>query len=450
MIARWPTAARGLVIAYGAPTITCIVYFVYWMFYCYAPDTYLFVLRHLEPAVWSYPFIDLEAVLKAIDCARQGVSVLVPNACMDGGLFQYSPLLLKAMVLPLGVNQRVPLALCLDGLFLLSLFVLPRPQRWSEFWAFLLAGLSTSVLFALERANIDVALYLLSFGAVLLLLRDGLVRIACYAIIIAAAAIKFYPASLMALAVREPLRRFTALASVAFLAALIFVFSYGDEVREIVNQLFRGTPFSNTFAASRLPEGIAWIVGRGKPEDGGGPAFSVMVQFLLIVYVAFRTWNSVPLFLSGIRELSEKERILFVAASLITISCFFTATNIYYREIFLVPTIPGFFALNRGATSQALRSQARSACWTGVIILWSGFIRYGSGDLLRDTLGHDAVSFYFAAWLLCEVLWWWLVGALLAVVTCYMWDSRTIVDLRLRVSSCFISAANGSNPSTTP
>ena len=37
--------------------------------------------------VWPYPFLDLESVLKAIACARLGVDVTLPNACMGGGLF---------------------------------------------------------------------------------------------------------------------------------------------------------------------------------------------------------------------------------------------------------------------------------------------------------------------------------------------------------------------------
>ena len=433
-----PVVVRGLVIGYGAPTITICVIVAYWLLYTYDPVVYLSFLRRLEPTVWSYPFLDLESVLTAIDCARQGIDVTLPNACMSGGVFQYSPLLLKAASLPLAASQRVPLGLSLDGLFLLSFFALPRPQRWIEFWALLLAGLSTSVLLAVERANIDVAIYLLLVGAALLLLRGGAVRIAGYAVILAAAAIKFYPAPLMALAVREPANRFIALASVSLLAALLLVFSYHKELEHVVTQMPKGSalpeviPFANTFSASRLPGGIAWIVGRGDPEGGLGPLLRIILQFFLIGYATLRAWKFVPLFLPGIRKLSEKERILLVAGSLVTIFCFFVGYNNYYREIFLIPTLPGLFALQRCAVNPDLKNHARFASWTVVIILWSSFVRGGIGAALHDTFGLEK---YFGAWLLYEFLWWWLVSAQVAVVLCFTLDSRVIADFRLSLSS---------------
>ena len=429
-------ALRTLIIGYGVPTITCGVFVVYWLLYAYAPKVYLSLLRGLEPNVWSYPFLDLESVLTAIDCARQGIDVTQHNACMSGGLFQYSPLLLKAATLPVAATQRIPLGLGLDGLFLLSFFALPRPRRWSEFWALLLAGLSTSVLFAVERANIDVAIYLLSFGAALLLLRARVVRIVGYGVILAAAAIKFYPASLMALAVRETLSRFVALALIAVLIVLLLVCRYHSEVEQVVTQLPQGSPFSNTFSATRLPEGIAWIAGRGEPGSKVGTALRIMLQFSLVSYTALRVWNCVPLLLPGIRKLSEKEQVLLVSGSLVTVFCFFLADNAYYREIFLIPTIPGWVALQRVATNPALKNCGRFATWAVVAILWSGFLRYGVGNSVRDSLGLNGTKyFWFEAWLLYEIFWWWLVSTLIAIILCFAWDSRAIGQLWLRLSS---------------
>lgn len=431
MIAQRPQdRVRSLVIGYGAQTIIILVFSAYWLLYVLAPNVYLSFLRGLEPAIWPYPFLDLESVLTAIDCARQGVDVTLPNACMSGGLFQYSPLLLKTAALPLHASQRVPLGLSLDGLFLLSFFALPHPQRWSEFWALLLAGVSTSTLFAVERANLDVLLYLLSFGAALLLLRGGRVRIAGYGVILLAAGIKFYPASLMALALRESAGKFFTLAAISLLATLLLVVGYHDELERVVTQLPHGMAFANTFSAGRLPEGVAWFVGRGDPNAGAGPALRIMLLALLIGYAVFRVWNCVPFLMPGMRRLAEKERILLVAGALLTLFCFFLAQNIYYREIFLIPTLPGWFALQRDATDPALKTCARLTAGAVVAVLWIGFFRYGIRDPLRNALGIDvAMDFWFGVWLLYEAIWWWLVSTLIAVVLCFIGDSKAFVWL---------------------
>ena len=435
MIARRRDAIRTFIIGYGAPTITCIVFVVYWLLYTYLPDTYFSLLRGLLPNVWSYPFLDLESVLTAIDCARHGVDVSQYNGCMGGGLFQYSPLLLKASSLPLAATQRVPLGLCLDGLFLLSFFALPRPRCWSEFWVLLLAALSPSVLYAVERANIDVAIYLFSLGAAHLLLRGGLVRIAGYAVIVGAAAIKFYPVSLMALAMRETFSRFIALTSISMLAALILTYSYYNELNHVVNHLpdAYASPFLDFFSASRLPEGIAWIVSQGKHADGLGIALKATLQFLLAAYVTIRVWKCVPVLLLGLQKLLEREKILLVAGSLLILFCFFLGQNIYFRQIFLILTIPGVLALQREATDHALRNYARFSSWVVVAILWSEFFRYGAGKSALDWFGLNTTVWFgvwFGVWLFYEILWWWLASVLVAVVLCFAWDSRTITQLR--------------------
>jgi len=113
MIAVWRSVRlRTLFIGYGAPAIAFLVYLFYWLLYLYGPPgVYFALLEGLGVPVWQYPFVDLQSVLQAIDCARQGVDVTLPNPCMGGGLFQYSPLVLKAAALPLGAGLFVPLGL---------------------------------------------------------------------------------------------------------------------------------------------------------------------------------------------------------------------------------------------------------------------------------------------------------------------------------------------------
>jgi SAM-dependent methyltransferase len=84
----------------------------------------------------------------------------------------------------------------------------------------------------------------------------------------------------------------------------------------------------------------------------------------------------------------------------------------------------------------------RFATWAVVAILWSGFVRYGVGNSVRDSLGLNGTKyFWFEAWLLYEIFWWWLVSTLIAIFLCFAWDSRAIAHLWLRTSSWLTSNA---------
>lgn len=426
----------ALFIAYGAPAIALLVYLFYWLLYLYGPhEAYLALLRGLGILVWPYPFLDLESVLRAIDCARHGIDVTLPNACMVGGAFQYSPLVLKAAALPLSAGQRVPLGLALDGLFLLSLFTLPRPRCWSEFWLLLLAALSSSTLYALERANIDVAIYLLVLAAVQLLLRGPRARLAGYATLLGAAAIKFYPASLMVLAAYERPRRFGAIALISLAAALLLVISFSSGLDHVVARLPQGTPFHDMFSASRLPLGLALLANGRYGDHAIGLITRIVSTIFLIGICAMLVRRLVPMILPDFRALTLRERFLLVAGSVSIAFCFFAAENVHYREIFLILTLPGLWALERGAKERAFGERFRFTSWVVIGLLWSEFFREGSERLSTAWLGGQAMlAIQLDVWVVRELFWWWLVSVLVSITICFLWDAPVLARLRRPVA----------------
>lgn len=424
--------ARALFIGTGAPAIAILVYVFYWLLYLYGPPgAYLALLGGLGAPVWPYPFLDLESVLTAIDCARQGVDVTLPSACMGGGVFQYSPFVLKAAALPLNAGQRVPLGLGLDVLFLLSLFTLPHPRRWSEFWLLLLAALSSSTLYAIERANIDVAIYLLVLGAVHLLLRSPGARLVGYATLLGAAAIKFYPACLMVLATRERPARFLAIALVSLAAALVLVVSFSTGVGNVVVRLPQGNPFNGVFSASSLPLGIGLLANGGDAQQGIGLAMRVGSTILLIGAGATLVWRLVPMILPELRALPLRELTFLVAGSVSITFCFFAAKNNFYREIFLILTLPGLWALERRAKDRTLGQRFRLVSWVVVGVLWSNFF-WVAAEMFATTWlgGHGKFTILLSIWLLRELCWWWLASLLVSFTLCFLWDAPVLAGLR--------------------
>jgi hypothetical protein len=431
-----PTArGRDLVIGYGAPAISLLVYLVVWLLYRYGPPgVYSALLTGWGIQVWPYPFLDLESVLLAIDCARQGIDVTLPNACMGGGLFQYSPLLLKLVALPVGASQSLPLGLCLDGLFLISLFLLPRPRRWSEFWQLLLVAISSSTVFAIERANIDIAIYLLALCGIGLLLRSAGARLVGYAIVLGAAAIKFYPASLMLLAARERPGRFLAIATVSVAAALLLVVSLSNGLSHVVVRLPQGNPLKGVFAANDVPLVLALLANGNDAQHGLGSAIRIGSMVCLIGVLTVQVRNFVPKILPYVRDIRPHEQMLLVAGSVCIAFCFFAAENNYYRMTFLLLTFPGLWVLGREAKDRAMSRRIRFTSWVMVGLFWSGLYDAASQRIVTAWFDqYDSKPLIvLVIWAVRELLWWWLVGQLVSVVLCFMWDAPILAQLRPR------------------
>jgi hypothetical protein len=419
-------------IGYGVPCIALLIYAGYWLLYRYGPwSTYFALLSGLGIRVGSHPFLDSEAVLSAIGCARQGVDVTLPNACMGGGLFQYSPLLLKAAALPLATAQRVPFGLCMDLAFLLSLFALPRPQRWGDFWLLLLAALSSSTLFAIERANIDLIIYVLILGAVLLTARSGVARFAAYAIVLGAAALKFYPASLMILALREKPWRFMAIALVSVAGALVLYVSYAGGIGHVMARLPQGDPFIDIFSASNLPLGIAMLCNNGDASHGAGLAVWTVSVTALVALCGARAFRLALPMLADLRVLEPLTQTLLVAGAMSILFCFFAAKNVHYREIFLIMTLPGLWTLQRIDPAPRLAARYLVTAWVVVTLLWSEFFRISTVAVSNALVGGEgALLIQMLGWVLREAAWWWLMITLASVVGCFVWDSPVLRVLR--------------------
>ena len=138
------------------PSFTCLGY----------QGTYWLIIRLLGVPGWDYPFLDIEGVLTAIDCHRSGIDVYVENPCDPlNRPHNYGPAFLWLSALRINVTWMNGLGLTLGILFLVSLFFLPKARPG---WLVTLAIVSPPVVFALERANVDLIIFLLAMLAAIL------------------------------------------------------------------------------------------------------------------------------------------------------------------------------------------------------------------------------------------------------------------------------------------
>src|SRR5690349_10906036 len=169
-----------------------------------AHSAYFGALSVLGVEPFSFPFLDAHAVLAAAECGRQGIEVYLSNPCDAlGRPHAYSPLWLAIVPGPLGTGATGSVGAALDLLFLLSLTVVLRPRTGRELLILGSAAVSPMTLYALERANNDLVVFLLVICGAMLFTAPRPFRLSSYGLFVAAGILKYYPLALLVLAARQ-------------------------------------------------------------------------------------------------------------------------------------------------------------------------------------------------------------------------------------------------------
>jgi hypothetical protein len=418
--------------------------------YRYAPAVYFHVLTIVMLHPYRVPFIDAQQIPAVIDCWKHGVDVFVSAPCDPlHRVLAYSPLFLRATFLPKTWSNWMGLAL--DAAFFMSLALLPPPRRPIGLIIVILATFSSMPVFALERANMDVVMFLLIVCAGWCCVRSFPVRLVGYGLITLAGLLKFYPLVLFILFLRERMAYFVALCAVAFVLLTAFLWHFQGELREMVKNLPLIPIFSVGFGYRELPFGLGralqWLL-----KDAGvqnafllqgvrGAAFIVGVFCLLVlaaVTVALKlSWNTN--FRSAFAALTPPERGFLVIGSTLICGCFFASENDGYRGIHFLFVLPGLLALSAAQASHSMRAVFRGTVVAVMLALWGltilRIVAVLSGGS-TDPFGGSAAI--YICWIIRELTWWWIVSVLLAVLFCFIAQStvwRTILDALRRPKS---------------
>jgi hypothetical protein len=361
----------------------------------------------VRPYIW--PFLDTDTVLSALRCLRQGVDVFAVNPCDPRGrVFDYSPLWLAAAVLPVTTAWIAPAGTVLDVAFLLSLLLLP-PARGRRETIVMLAGvLSTATVYAVERGNNDLVIFVLAAGAASLVCRGPRWRLAGYALAFLAGLLKYYPMVLMALALRERPWRLVLLTVAATAGLLIFAGMEGHALTRALDLIPKGSYFSDMFGATTVPGGLTQLLhlhGHGRRD----------VQWALVLGAI-----GTGLWLGGGRRmqadlaaLTEPERVFLFAGALLVLGFYLTAQNIGYRAVELLLVLPGVSAL-WGAGGRH-RYYGASTLLV-LILLWAEGWRHWLNLIFEEPVSSDPSPAQVAAWAVREAAWWWVVTLLVALL----------------------------------
>lgn len=376
----------------------------------------------IEPFPW--PFEDTETVMSALRCIRAGVDVYAANPC-DPELrtFDYSPLWMGLSILPVTKSWLVPAGLAVDAAFLASLFLLPVGRDRRSILLLTSASLSTGVVFAVERGNNDLVLFVLAACAAGLLLRGWGRRCLAYAFLFLAGLLKFYPMLTLAVALRERPGRFAMVTLFSFLGLALFLVVTWHDLSRVLAIIPTGSPFGDMFGSIMFGLGLNHLT--GMPEGYIAPVrFALMgLSLLCALRMGLQARTA-----SALETLTPRECSFLLIGALLTVACFFTAQNIGYRVVHLLLTMPALLVLRGFGPDLRFRWMPGAV----LLSLWGEFWR-NHGPALAGYLFGDGGTASLLLWIVKQGVWWFLVTVFLAYLVAFAQRSAMGAWLRARL-----------------
>jgi hypothetical protein len=392
------------------------------------PDIYLAVIQRWMPYAGPVPFGDTMFLTAQLECWRAGVDVYTVNPCDSiGRLMDYSPLWLRLWFLPGSSSASVPLAITFILGFILSLRALPRVAGKTSTALLLAAIASPATAYAVERANVDLVIFILAALALLCAERSFRVRTIGHALLLFAGLLKFYPLTTLILILRERPRTATILECAALVTLAAFALGWRHELALMLANIPQPIYSEDGLGGRRLPEALVVIVTKGAglltPDFAlrRPPVVEGMIALLLGALALAHAIQRAPRFQTAFRALSERETLSLILGSALYCGCFVAGASFVYREILLLFAIP---ALSRFLWAKELAWPVRSTILLTVGLMWSltvmDLVSRSFGDMVWD----DWPAATFAFWVTYELAAWWLFTVLLAALLCFARLSR--------------------------
>jgi hypothetical protein len=415
-----PAAYRRAAYRLAIPGAALLIFAALAALWRWGPHALYFDILKLfgfEP--FRFPFLDIHAVLAAAQCERLGIDVYLTNPCdaLDRA-HVYSPLWLVLIPSFLGTAQTTPVGLSLDLMFILSLYVVIRPVGPVEALLVAAAALSPMTVYGLERANCDLAIFLLIVAGCALDRAPRPWRLGCYALFLIAGLLKYYPLVLLVLLARERPREALIGTGLAILiTGALAGLGHADLAKALAN-IPALSYFADSFSALNLPFGFA--------EAIFGPRLCPAACLLLLSIVAAvaiaRTRRTVGLLAAAVLDESGWAGQSLLVGALLLTACFFAGQNVDYRGIYFALAMPGLVRLYRLAAGDRAVSQFLARMIAAVLfVAWNEPLR-GIVHALAVLVAGDwlRLRIELVFWIGRELVWWWLITGLAAIAVSYL------------------------------
>jgi hypothetical protein len=401
--------------------------------YSIDPETYYRVFITIGIRPFKYPFLDWEYIGAGVKCWNQGINVYITNPCdVLNRPHGYSPLWLRAVFIPIDRAWTMPIGISIVLAFLLSLFWLAKPANWRELIIFALACTSTMVLYALERGNVDIIIFIMLVVAGVLSVGPLVNRILSYALMMLVGLLKFYPLILLSTALRERPRTFLAIAAAAGLIIVGFFYRLREELAAAWANIPRGEWHSGDFFGfANLPFGLPKYMPRLFPGLEQFAWFTALPYAIMTILLIATVFQVIHLSRSGhlasaFTKMPERDAMFLVIGAALIAGCFFAGQSDYYRGVHLLFVLTGLVAMRRSAENPATRATLTRTVMIVVFLMWEGFFRHA----LPHEVPGPGLALFALFWLIREVLWWRLAALLLAMLVIFGFRSELFAALQ--------------------
>jgi hypothetical protein len=118
------------------------------------------------------------------------------------------------------------------------------------------------------------------------------------------------------------------------------------------------------------------------------------------------------------------ERQFLLIGGLLVVACFFAGQNIAYRGILFLPVLSGLVCLHRSIKDREVRRFCSRMIGAALFVMWEECFRRALHAMISPVPGEglsSRVEVFF--WIGRELVWWWLVVGLAALVLSFLWRS---------------------------
>jgi hypothetical protein len=275
------------------------------------------------------------------------------------------------------------------------------------------ALVSPPVVFAIERANVDLVLFALTMLVINLMERSFLFRTMGYAVAEVAALLKYYPIVLIVLAAQERMSRAILIVLLGALAFAAYIWTNWALVREIIEVIPLLSNGSIGFGADLLVQRVGDIAYQ---SAGIHLPFVIVKSTLIAAVVATAFAISLrPAMSNALKGLVVRELHCLIAGSLLLCFCFFATLNVGYREIFALLILPGLIASAEASTDRWAAIAWGAAADAVLLLMWT------QPTVLNASPESVAIGYV----IIRETIWWIIVTLLLAAAICFLGFSPT-------------------------
>ena len=279
-------------------------------------------------------FRDWQIVVIANICDGKGYDVFIENPCdfwkskhVYGKILLNLPLVEKNLYFYFTI---FPVVLNLVFLYLSVSFFLINKKLSNIFYSFIFI-LSVPFILVIERANIDIIIFLLVF-----LIAKYKNLILSHLVVTFTTMTKFYPITLMSIFLMTKKTKnilINLIISILTIATLIFL--QKESLIKIINNKLQ-------FTGSGVYGFSIFNFFRPLNNDNYHIFMIFFGLFCFILYFYRTCFFSVDKNFFFLKK-NEFENRLFFLSSLIILTCYFAFTNFFYREIFLLGLLPYLF-----------------------------------------------------------------------------------------------------------